>query len=121
MVGPSIPALCETYLGALWGVVLLASVLWVAYVLATRVTGAAGPSVRWCAAAVLAYWLLETTFLFLATAGIFRLRVALPLWVAAAAATPRLLGGAGVPVQRLRADVATLRDGMRRLRRWPAG
>jgi hypothetical protein len=78
---------------ALLGGLLLACVAWTAYVLACRLTPTAPASVRWAAAVAVAIWLLVALFLLLASLGLFRLPIAVALWLASATMAHVFLGG----------------------------
>ena len=73
---------------------LLLACGWTAYLLAVRWLPSAPTSVRWCAAAILGYWTLVAAFFALASLSLFRVGVAVPLWVASAVAL-HLTGGHG--------------------------
>ena len=59
---------------------------WTAWLIAVRVLRDATASVRACAAAIVGYWSLVGTFFALASVGLFRVSIAVPLWVAVAVA-----------------------------------
>ncbi len=97
-------------MGGLVALALLAACGWVAYLLAIQLTGPCAASVRWCAATVVAYWLLIAVFYALAALSLFRLWVAVPLWVAGAGLTHCWLGRHSAATTLLRKDLARTRQ-----------
>ena len=97
-------------MGGLLGLALLAACGWVAYLLAIQLTGPCAAAVRWCAATVVAYWLLIAVFYALAALSLFRIWVAVLLWVAGAGLTHYWLGRRGAATTLLRKDLARTRQ-----------
>jgi len=109
-------------LGGGAAVVLGAAVLWASYLAGCSLVGrAASTSVRWCATAVAAAWLLVAAFWLLVPFGLFRLPAALVLFAALAAGLGRLAGGAAEAAGRLRLDLSRARSRLAGLLRAPAG
>ena len=101
-----------TFLAAAHAVLALAAAIalvgscgWVSYLLARRLLPGATASTRAAAAVGIAYWLLVADFAVLATLGVFRAGVAIPLWCLGALAAHRALDG-GAGWAQARADVA---------------
>ncbi len=115
---PSFAGDCVRGLGA---IVFWAAVAWSSYLVALRLAPAASAAVRWCAAAVAGAWLLLAGFWVLVPAGLFRIGVALPLYVALAVAFHAWLGRCRDPLGRLSDDVASSFHGLGDLLRRPAG
>lgn len=90
------------------GCVLAAGLAWTSYVFALRLTGDAPTSVRWCAAAVIGYWLQVSLFYALAAVNAFRLPVALLLCGALTALSHWAVGRTQHAASRLREDLAHL-------------
>ena len=121
---------------ALSAIVLLASCAWSAYVVAARCYPAmanpgtadaasydapASTSVRLAAAALAGYWSLTAVFLGLATAGQFRIEVAVALWLAIAATLHVVCRGGRDARQALRVDVERVGAVWQEWRQsWPA-
>jgi hypothetical protein len=108
--------------GALAATGLGAAVLWTSYLVGARfVPRGEGVSARWCAAAVAAFWLLTAAFWLLVPFGLFRLPVALVLWLALAALVHRRLAPVLVPRSLLASDLRRVRQAAWGLARSPAG
>ena len=99
----------HTLVGVAAGAVLFAGCFWTAYLLAWRLTGRAATSIRWCATAVVAYWLLTASCTILAWCDAFRLWVTLILWSVAAVLAQRRAVRRGLsPGNMLRGDLACI-------------
>ncbi len=74
-------------LGTVESIVLLTSCGWVSYAIAAGMTRNEAVSVRWCGTAIVACWLLLSSFFALIAAGLFKHWIAVPLWLLAALLT----------------------------------
>ncbi len=90
---------------------MLLSCIWIAYLVARRISGAAPAHVRAAAAALVALWLSIAVFSALAALHVFRLSVAAPLWILGAAFSHLTLGGAAAS-RALRADLRAARKAL---------
>jgi hypothetical protein len=94
---------------------MLACCLWTSYLVALWLLGPVSTSVRWCAAAVVAYFLLAALFYLLALPGLFCLELAAPLWLAVALSARWLLDRGRVAGQVLQRDLRRLAELVRGL------
>jgi hypothetical protein len=72
---------------------MLASCLWIAYLIAARLIAPAAPHARLAAATLVALWLQGVVFTALSYLHLFLLPVAAPLWLVSAVFAHRKLGG----------------------------
>ena len=97
---------------------MLASCLWIAYLAAVRLVVPAAPHARLSATVLLALWLQVMVFIVLSRLHLFRLVVAAPLWLGAAAIGHVRFGGKQALAQ-LGSDLTAARDALREVLRSP--